>query len=43
MASAADADVAVNPIDAFRQEARAWLETHFPPSLKGKEKSDGDG
>jgi len=37
MASAADADVAANPIDAFRQEARAWLDSHFPPSLKGKE------
>jgi len=37
MASAADADVVVNPIDAFRQEARAWLESHFPPSLNGKE------
>ncbi len=22
-------------IDAFRDEARAWLEAHFPPSLKG--------
>jgi alkylation response protein AidB-like acyl-CoA dehydrogenase len=37
MASAADADVAVNPIDAFRHETRAWLESHFPPALKGKE------
>jgi len=37
MASAAETDIAVNPIDAFRQEARAWLEAHFPPSLKGKE------
>lgn len=37
MASAAETDVAVTPIDAFRQETRAWLEAHFSPSLKGKE------
>ncbi len=25
------------PLDAFREEARAWLETNFPKSLEGKE------
>jgi alkylation response protein AidB-like acyl-CoA dehydrogenase len=37
MATAADLEPAAKPLDAFRGEARAWLETHFPPSLKGKD------
>ena len=37
MATAAELDASVSPLDAFRKEARAWLEAHFPPSLKGKE------
>ena len=37
MATAANLDASVNPLDAFRKETRAWLEAHFPPSLKGRE------
>jgi alkylation response protein AidB-like acyl-CoA dehydrogenase len=37
MATVADLDASVDPLDAFRGETRAWLEAHFPPSLKGKE------
>ncbi|MGH6616754.1 acyl-CoA dehydrogenase family protein [Sphingomonas sp.] len=37
MASAAELDVSVNPLDAFRAEAREWLAANFPPTLKGKD------
>jgi alkylation response protein AidB-like acyl-CoA dehydrogenase len=37
MASAAELDAPVDPLDAFRKEARSWLEANFPPALKGKE------
>jgi alkylation response protein AidB-like acyl-CoA dehydrogenase len=37
MASAADLDRPADALDAFRQEARAWLEANFPPALKGKD------
>jgi alkylation response protein AidB-like acyl-CoA dehydrogenase len=30
------ADFGGADLDAFRSEARSWLETHFPPSLKGR-------
>lgn len=36
MATALDTETA-NPLDAFREEARAWLEANFPKSLEGKE------
>ncbi len=36
MATAPDAPTA-NPLDGFRQEARAWLEANFPKALVGKE------
>src|SRR3569833_4713771 len=37
MATAADLDRPADALDAFRAEARAWLEAHFPPALKGKD------
>jgi alkylation response protein AidB-like acyl-CoA dehydrogenase len=37
MATAAEAEVAVGPLETFRVEARAWLAANFPPSLKGKD------
>ena len=37
MATAADLDTPANALEAFRAEARAWLEANFPPSLKGKD------
>ena len=37
MATAADLDRPADSIDDFRKETRAWLETNFPPVLKGKE------
>jgi alkylation response protein AidB-like acyl-CoA dehydrogenase len=36
MATAVDTQIA-KPLDAFREEARAWLEANFPKSLEGKE------
>ncbi|WP_034161371.1 acyl-CoA dehydrogenase family protein [Sphingomonas sp. ERG5] len=39
MATAAELDVSVNPLDAFRTDVRDWLATNFPPSLKGKDNS----
>ncbi len=36
MATLAD-ETGTDPIDAFRQEARAWLAANFPPALKGKD------
>ena len=30
-------DLAADPIDRFRQEARTWLAANFPPSLRGKD------
>lgn len=35
MATAADLDRPADSLDGFRQEARAWLEQHFTPSLRG--------
>ncbi|KKI17524.1 acyl-CoA dehydrogenase [Sphingomonas sp. ABOLG] len=37
MASAAELDRSADTIDAFRAEARAWLEANFPQSLRGKD------
>ncbi|MDQ2879643.1 MAG: acyl-CoA dehydrogenase family protein [Pseudomonadota bacterium] len=37
MATAADLDRPADTLDAFRDEARAWLAAHFPPALKGKD------
>ena len=37
MASAAELDRSADTIDAFRAEARAWLEENFPVSLRGKD------
>ncbi|MEG3088735.1 acyl-CoA dehydrogenase family protein [Sphingomonas sp. PB4P5] len=37
MASAAELDAPVNPLDSFRQEVRDWLAENFPASLKGKD------
>ncbi len=37
MASAAELDRSADTIDAFRAEARAWLEANFPRSLRGKD------
>src|SRR4051812_36232886 len=33
----AELDRPADSLDAFRNETRAWLAAHFPPSLKGKE------
>jgi hypothetical protein len=30
------ADFGGGDLDAFRADARSWLEANFPPSLKGK-------
>ena len=37
MATAAELDVSVNLLDAFRTEVREWLAANFPPALKGKD------
>ena len=37
MATAAEQDRPADALDAFRQEARTWLEAHFPQSLRGKD------
>ncbi|MEW3881690.1 acyl-CoA dehydrogenase family protein, partial [Pseudomonas aeruginosa] len=37
MARAAELDRSADTIDAFRAEARAWLEANFPQSLRGKD------
>lgn len=37
MATAPEIDAPADPLAAFRSEARDWLATHFPPSLKGKD------
>ncbi|MGY4396754.1 alkylation response protein AidB-like acyl-CoA dehydrogenase [Sphingomonas sp. UYAg733] len=37
MATAAELDVSVNPLDAFRADVREWLAAHFPTALKGKD------
>ncbi|QNE31130.1 acyl-CoA dehydrogenase [Sphingomonas sp. NBWT7] len=37
MATAAELDRPTDTLDAFRQEARAWLEANFPQSLRGKD------
>ena len=35
MATLAENRTATDDLDAFRAEARAWLEENFPKSLKG--------
>jgi alkylation response protein AidB-like acyl-CoA dehydrogenase len=37
MATVADLDRPADALDAFRKEARGWIEANFPPALKGKE------
>ncbi|WP_242140581.1 MULTISPECIES: acyl-CoA dehydrogenase family protein [unclassified Sphingomonas] len=37
MATAPELDTPATALDAFREEARAWLAEHFPPALKGKD------
>lgn len=37
MATTAEADAPANALDAFRAEARTWLEANFPAELKGKD------
>jgi alkylation response protein AidB-like acyl-CoA dehydrogenase len=37
MATAAELDRPADSTDAFRQEARTWLEANFPQSLRGKD------
>ncbi len=37
MATAADLDRSTDPLETFRQEARAWLAENFPESLRGKD------
>jgi alkylation response protein AidB-like acyl-CoA dehydrogenase len=39
MATLAEADPTVAPLDAFRQEVRGWLAEHFPTALAGKDNS----
>ena len=37
MATAPELDTPATALDAFREEARAWLAANFPPALKGKD------
>jgi alkylation response protein AidB-like acyl-CoA dehydrogenase len=37
MATAPELDTPATALDAFREEARAWLAENFPPALKGKD------
>ncbi len=37
MATAPELDTPATALDAFRDEARAWLAENFPPALKGKD------
>ncbi|RTL20906.1 MAG: acyl-CoA dehydrogenase, partial [Sphingomonadaceae bacterium] len=37
MATALTADAPTDPLDAFRAEARDWLEQHFPKALAHKD------
>jgi alkylation response protein AidB-like acyl-CoA dehydrogenase len=39
MATAPELDTPATALDAFREEARAWLAENFPPALKGKDNS----